>query len=147
MGVPGATISLRRGLYVCTSLESRLNEMIGKFRNWLKSRRTPEERPLPIGSQRKPAQTFARPKKATSSIANKVAQQSSKAKQDYRIESAGPGKNVLMRSKYVREDTGTHETLKILDDSLIETGEETGIDPYNTGAFDRSQNWTKRFRK
>jgi hypothetical protein len=59
----------------------------------------------------------------------------------------GPGKNVLVRNKYQREDTGTHETLKIVDDSLIDSGEETGIDPYNTGNFDRSKNWDKRFRK
>ena len=64
-----------------------------------------------------------------------------------RIESNGPGKNVLIRNKYVREDTGTHETLKILDDSLVDSGEETGIDPYNTGGFDRSKNWDKRFGK
>jgi hypothetical protein len=63
-----------------------------------------------------------------------------------RIEDAGPGKNVLIRSKYVREDSGTHETLKILDDSLLDTGEEAGIDPYNTGGFDRSKNWNNRFR-
>mgnify|MGYP000866434531 FL=1 len=64
-----------------------------------------------------------------------------------RIEDAGPGKNVLIRNKYVREDTGTHETLKILDDSMVDSGEETGIDPYNTGGFDRSKNWNNRFRK
>ena len=63
-----------------------------------------------------------------------------------RIEDAGPGKNVLIRNRFVREDTGTHETLKILDDSLVDSGEETGIDPYNTGEFDRSRNWDKRFR-
>jgi hypothetical protein len=61
-----------------------------------------------------------------------------------RIEGAGPGKNVLIRNKYVREDTGTHETLKILDDSLLDTEEEAGFDPYNTGQFDRSRNWDKR---
>jgi len=61
-----------------------------------------------------------------------------------RIEDNGPGKNVLIRNKYVREDTGTHETLKILDDSIIDTDEEEGIDPYNTGQFDRSRNWDKR---
>ncbi len=61
-----------------------------------------------------------------------------------RIEDLGPGKNVLIRNKYVREDTGTHETLKILDDSIIDTEEEEGIDPYNTGQFDRSKNWDKR---
>jgi hypothetical protein len=61
-----------------------------------------------------------------------------------KIEDNGPGKNVLIRNKYVREDTGTHETLKILDDSMIDTQEEEGIDPYNTGRFDRSRNWDKR---
>ena len=63
-----------------------------------------------------------------------------------RIENAGPGKNVLIQSRYVREDTGTHETLKILDDSLADSDEENGIDPYNTGEFDRTRNWDKRFR-
>lgn len=66
---------------------------------------------------------------------------------DGQIESNGPGKNVLIRNRYVREDTGTHETLKILDDSAVESGEESGIDPYNTGGFDRSRHWDKRFRK
>ena len=53
----------------------------------------------------------------------------------------------LIRNKYRREDTGTHDNLKIIDDSMIDSGEETGIDPYNTGNFDRSRNWDKRFRK
>lgn len=61
-----------------------------------------------------------------------------------RIEDSGPGKNVLIRNKYLREDTGTHETLKILDDSIIDTDEEAGLDPYNTGQFDRSKNWDRR---
>jgi hypothetical protein len=61
-----------------------------------------------------------------------------------RVEDRGPGKNVLIRNKYLREDSGTHETLKILDDSIIETEEEEGIDPYNTGQFDRSRNWDRR---
>ena len=52
----------------------------------------------------------------------------------------------LIRNRYVREDTGTHETLTILDDSMIDSGEETGFDPYNTGDFDRSKNWERRFR-
>ena len=60
------------------------------------------------------------------------------------IEDRGPGKNVLIRNRYLREDTGTHETLKILDDSMIDTEEEEGFDPYNTGQFDRSRNWDKR---
>ncbi len=60
---------------------------------------------------------------------------------DGKILNAGPGKNVLIRNKYVREDTGTHETLKIVDDSLLESDDEFGIDPYNTGRFDRSRSW------
>lgn len=63
------------------------------------------------------------------------------------IEDGGPGKNILVRKKYIREDTGTHDTLTIIDDSLVDSGEEAGDDPYNTGAFDRSRNWAKRSRK
>ena len=58
-----------------------------------------------------------------------------------RVEDAGPGKNVLVRNKYVREDTGTHETLTIVDESIVESGDESGADPYNTGRFDRSKSW------
>jgi len=65
---------------------------------------------------------------------------------DGHIEDNGPGKNVLIRNKYVREDTGTHETLTILDESMLETDEEAGLDPYNTGQFDRSKNWDKRLK-
>jgi len=64
-----------------------------------------------------------------------------------KVENQGPGKNVLIQNPYIREETGTHETLKILDDSIVDTGEETGIDPYNTGGFDRSKKWDQRFRK
>ena len=62
------------------------------------------------------------------------------------IEDSGPGKNVLIRNRFRREDAGTHDTLMILDDSVVDNAEETGIDPYNTGQFDRSKNWDKRFR-
>lgn len=63
------------------------------------------------------------------------------------IETIGPGKNVLVGSRLEREDTGTHETLRIIDDSLVDDGDDGGIDPYNTGDFDRSKHWDKRFRK
>ena len=65
---------------------------------------------------------------------------------DGSIESQSPGKNVLVRKKYVREDTGTYETLKIVDDSILESPDEDGIDPYNSGQFDRSRHWDRRFR-
>lgn len=63
---------------------------------------------------------------------------------DGRIEDGGPGKNVFVRSKYIREDTGTHDNLKIVDDSLSANEEENGLDPYNTGQFDRSKTWKLR---
>ena len=56
-----------------------------------------------------------------------------------KIIDGGPGKNVLMRNKYVREDPGTHEILKILDDSIRESDEEIGADPYNSCRLDRSR--------
>ena len=59
-----------------------------------------------------------------------------------------PGnKPPVVRHRYVREDTGTHETLKILDDSIFESEEPGGIDPYNTGRFDRSKSWDHLSRK
>ena len=127
--------------------------MIGRLKIWFKTRfsgkpATPPARDLnrsgahaaprrpPVNrTARRPAQP-SRPQSAGSSD-----------DQGSTIESLGPGKNVLIRNKFVREDTGTHETLKILDDSLVDSGEESGIDPYNTGGFDRSRHWDKRFRK
>ena len=64
-----------------------------------------------------------------------------------RVEDGGPGKNVLVRNKYVREDAGTHESLKIIDDSLAVAEEEYADDPYNTGRFDRSQSWNRGNKK
>jgi len=66
-----------------------------------------------------------------------------------KVEDAGPGKNVLVRNKYIREETGTHETLKIVNDSLSLDDSDDGFsdDPYNTGGFDRAKNWGNRFRK
>lgn len=65
-----------------------------------------------------------------------------------KIDDAGPGKNVLRRSKFIREDSGTHDTLSIVGEPLPEENTDIeGIDPYNTGQFDRSKNWDKRFRK
>lgn len=67
---------------------------------------------------------------------------------DGQIDSAGPGKNVLKRRKMLRDETSTHETLTIIDESAEESrSDKEGIDPYNTGQFDRSKNWDKRFRK
>ena len=65
-----------------------------------------------------------------------------------RIADGGPGKNVLMQNRYIREDTGTHETLKIVDDSILDSDDEPeAFDPYNTGRFDRSKSWDSPSRK
>ena len=111
--------------------------------DWLKTRlglEEPEpEEPLwqnPVGVRPKPPTVKPRPKAAPSSDEVDFS-----ADVGGRIVDGGPGKNVLIRNKYVREDTGTHETLKIVDDSLLETDEESGADPYNTGRFDRSKSW------
>ncbi|MDH4006120.1 MAG: hypothetical protein OEV32_14890, partial [Gammaproteobacteria bacterium] len=58
----------------------------------------------------------------------------------------GPGKNVLVRERHVSDDTGTQEMLKLLDDSPLDSDEPVGIDPYNSGEFDRSRHWNTRFR-
>ncbi len=117
-----------------------------KLKNWLKERFSTDESTPPEPLRRAGAHPAARPKQATAKkTSNEFVNIDSEPSPT--IEDGGPGKNVLIRNKYVREDTGTHETLKILDDSIIDSGEETGIDPYNTGGFDRSRNWSNRFRK
>lgn len=95
------------------------------------------------GAHRSPAAT---PKTGQNAPERQPEQVDIDVQLDGSVEENGPAKNVLIRNKYVREETGTYETLKILDDSIVDSGEETGIDPYNTGDFDRSKNWDKRFR-
>lgn len=93
------------------------------------------ERPQAAGRHAAPAQTSGpRPVRLKTDVNGKIAD-------------GGPGKNVLIRNRFVREDSGTHDTLKILDESLHESQEECGIDPYNTGRFDRSKSWEFRSRK
>lgn len=109
-----------------------------KFTNWVRSRFSTDEQSQPVNLRKSGALPAARRKKPDSEPVDFVVPTNdSDASDSY----------PLIRNKYVREDTGTHETLKIIDDSVVESGEETGIDPYNTGGFDRSKNWNNRFRK
>ncbi len=62
-----------------------------------------------------------------------------------RVDSDAPV-NVLVRNKYQQDDSATN-TLRILDDSMLDSNDEAGNDPYNSGSFDRSKNWEKRYRK
>ncbi|MEM9404090.1 MAG: hypothetical protein AAGA44_16595 [Pseudomonadota bacterium] len=65
----------------------------------------------------------------------------------YTIEDGGPGKNILSRHRTLRSETGTHESLTLVDADKDDTGGGSGFDPYNTGQFDRSKNWTRHTRK
>lgn len=125
--------------------------MFQQFLKWLGTRLfsnapPPKDSPQPVGVRVRPPserpQAIRQPVKAKAQVVGFRPQISG------RIEDAGPGKNVLVRNRFVREDTGTHETLKILDETLLEPQqEEAGIDPYNTGRFDRAKHWETRFRK
>ena len=127
--------------------------MLKKVKNWLRTRLADDDIPerespkaaRPVTARPKPPRPAAAP--AVKPPAGTRRPPGPAVQSSGTIESTGPGKNVLIRNKYVREDTGTHETLKILDDSLVDSGEETGIDPYNTGSFDRSKNWNNRFHR
>ena len=122
--------------------------MMERIRNWLKERLSaggpsPSQDLRVSGAHYSPRQTKStnaapRPDPKYVDIDPRVSGE---------IEDGGPGKNILVRKKYIREDTGTHETLTIIDDSLVDSGEEAGDDPYNSGAFDRSKNWARRTRK
>ena len=122
--------------------------MLGKLKKWFSRRRSEETPPQTAARPKSRAPASPRPPAAAAKVPRRTPE-FVEASEDLSgdIESVGPGKNVLIRNKFLREDTGTHETLKILDDSIVDSGEESGIDPYNTGGFDRSKNWDKRFGK
>ena len=118
-----------------------------RFFNWLASKFLPEEEPPPRPVRRH-HRHFVKPKPARDARADPEEHLEFSGEVAGKIEEVGPGKNVLVRNKYVREETGTHETLKIIDDSLIQEEDDGGMDPYNTGRFDRSKSWDKsRSRK
>ena len=119
--------------------------MLESLKNWLKKFRGTDD-PLPAGDLRTTGTHTAPPRVTPKQAVPRPDPEYVQADDELsgEIENIGPGKNVLIRNKFIREDTGTHETLKILDDSLVDSGEEQGIDPYNTGNFDRSKNWDSR---
>lgn len=105
--------------------------MLSKLKIWLTGRSAAEAAPPPVTARKVPLR----------------APELVDADEDLSgaFQSPGAGKNVPPQRKFVREDTGTHETLKIFDDSIIDSTEDEGADPYNTGGFDRSKSWDKRF--
>lgn len=129
--------------------------MLERLKNWLEERisdgappKNPALRQSGAHQLRPPVAAPAVSRKQT----NKAPQQAPKhvefcSRMSGKLEDAGPGKNVLVRRQYIREETGTYETLKIVDESLDDSDEGFSDDPYNTGGFDRSKNWGNRFRK
>ncbi len=123
--------------------------MFEQLKSWLRSLRKEPEAPRQSALGKSGAFQAPTPARRPPRVAPKPAVGQSPLPESAgtpEVGDAGPGKNVLIRNRYRREDTGTHETLTILDDSMVDSGEETGIDPYNTGKFDRSKHWDKRFR-
>ncbi len=121
--------------------------MIRRLINWLKGDPAPElESSLP--QRRRVSAHAALHARATPAPVRKPRMDIGEleAEFDGRIESAGPGKNVLVRDGYSSDDTGAREMLKLLDDSPLDPAEPVGIDPYNSGEFDRSRHWNTRFR-
>jgi len=122
-----------------------LQPTMKRFLNWVKSRIVQEEPEADTSLRVSGVRVRPKPAKKAPKTPEKVDFSPDLGGQ---VADGGPGKNVLIRNKYVREDTGTHETLKILDDSLLDSDEETGEDPYNTGRFDRAKSWSSsRSRK
>jgi len=64
-----------------------------------------------------------------------------------RVESGGPGKNVLIRNKNATAETVSEVDLKILDDAEPGSSDEAEYDPYNSGSFDMSKTSWSRSRK
>ena len=64
-----------------------------------------------------------------------------------KIVDGGPGKNILVSSRNFRDDTGAFAGLSIVDADGGTAAGGDGFDPYNTGRFDRSANWSKHVRK
>jgi len=109
-----------------------------RFFNWLSNRITPERKPPAARAWHTTVPTGYRlPERKLDAVQPR--EYSSEAMGT--IEDGGPGKNVFVRHRYVREDTGTHETLKIISSTVTDQDDDAGIDPYNTGQFDRARTW------
>lgn len=123
-------------------------QMMDALKNWFKGRFSQAESPTPPRARN--TSNYRQHLAAAKKPADPPPQAPDvevKSNVPGRIESQGPGKNVFVPNPYVREDLGTHDSLKILDPSLVEDDQEEGIDPYNTGVFERPSKWDQRFRE
>lgn len=121
--------------------------MISRLINWLRGAPTPEPR-RPAQQRRRVSAHAALHDHATRTPARRRGVDVHSLGGEFTgvIDDLGPGKNVLRREPHISDDTGTQEMLSLLDDSPLDSGEPTGIDPYNSGEFDRSRYWDTRFR-
>ena len=102
--------------------------MLNKLKNWLNDRFPNNDAASADRLKTTGTHSAARPNKAAAKKENDLALNEKTRK----------------RNRLIREDTGTHETLTIIDESLEEPDEDASFDPYNTGGFDRSNNWKSR---
>lgn len=54
----------------------------------------------------------------------------------------GPDNRVMARRPRYQLETGSYETLAIVEDR-----DEVGVDPYNTGSFERRKTWDPAFHR
>jgi hypothetical protein len=121
---------------------------MNRFLSWLGSKLSPQEAiSEPVEPQTAPPRVTPRPPPPPEPEAPEPELVEFDSAVRGRVADGGTGKNILMRSKHVREETGTHDTLMIITDSATEDEDEFGSDPYNSGRFDRSQSWNLRTRK
>ncbi len=119
---------------------------MNRFLEWLGLKLFGRKEPLKESLRQTGTRMAPRPRPAKSAVPTPPRVEHSGAF-EVTIEDGGPGKNVLVRNRLVREDTGTHDTLTIISDDVLESKEEYGLDPYNTGRFDRSKSWDSQNRK
>ncbi len=121
--------------------------MIKRLINWLKGAPAPDIRE-PAQQRRRVSAHAALHARATPAPTPRPRTAVSDLESEFegRIENVGPGKNVLVHNRHLSDDTGTQEMLNLLDDTPIDPEEPAGIDPYNSGEFDRSRHWNTRFR-
>ena len=130
--------------------------MFERLLSWFRSRDEEDDEPTAQAPsltrsgaivQAPTARTAARTKSLpTAAVPKPAAQVRVRPALEGAIDELGPGKNVLVRNPARDEDAGPDDALSIFEDGGAEASNESGIDPYNTGKFDRSRHWDKRFR-
>lgn len=117
--------------------------MMRMLKNWFRNRfGAPEEQPQP------PVVTGSYRQHMANSRQKASEQDSGEIDLEPRlhgtIETIGPGKNVFVRSEQGAENP---DALDMVDELSLESDTADGIDPYNTGRFDRSKKWDSRSKK